>query len=446
MPATPSSTDGPTPDASAEELAALREEVARLRAEGDGGESGPRTPHGRSIAATAVLVVAAILLPLGLVAYWGQRTLLDTQRYVSTVAPLSEDPTIRTAVGEVLSTQLNNRLDLQPRIAELLPPKAAPLAGPIAGGVESFLDTQIQNFLASDRFSELWAGLNQRAQQALVRLLTADPDGAITLQGSEVVLDTGVLAEQIKADLVARGLSIVANVPVPPQADRQIVLLDAPALAQLRTIYGLTSPVAQWLIYVVAAMFLGAVLLYRRRARAVLVVGIVLAAEAVLLRLALGAGNNVFTSHLTGTPFELAGQAFYSTLTAYLQLAIRALFVLGLILAFAGWFTGGSPSSLRSRELLSRTLTGAGSRTADTPLAKVGAWVAPRRNPLRVLVVAIAAVVVLLQDQLTGAVLLWTLLGVLVAVAVLEFLAGAAPGDLAEAAVVSEDGKQPVGH
>ncbi|HET8969518.1 MAG TPA: hypothetical protein VFN19_00545, partial [Candidatus Nanopelagicales bacterium] len=440
MPATPSGTEDPTPDSNAAELAALREEVERLRSAG----TGRRRPAGRAVAATVVLVVASLLLPLGLVAYWGQRTLLDTERYVSTVAPLSQDPTIRTAVGEVLSTQLNARLDLQTRIGELLPPKAAPLAAPIAGGVESFLDQQIQNFLASDRFSELWAGLNQRAQQALVRVLTADPDGAITLQGSQVVLDTGVIAEQIRADLVARGLTIIANVPIPPQADREIVLLDAPALAELRTLYGLSAPVAEWLIFVVAALFVGAVLLYRRRARAVLIVGIVLAAEAVLLRLGLGAGASVFSSQLVGTPFESAGHAFYATLTVYLQLAIRTLFVLGLILVFAGWFSGGSPSSRRSRAWLSGVLNRAGTRTADTPLAAVGAWVAPRRNLLRGLVLLVAAVVVLAQDQLTGAVLLWTLFGVLVAVAVLEFLAGAAPTRVTDAPVVSEDEKQPV--
>lgn len=422
---------GATPGAA--DAAALQAEVERLRAENAQLAEGSsrRRWNGRAVSSVVLMVVASLLLPVAVVSFWAQRTLLDTEQYVSTVAPLSQDPTIRVAVGNAISTQLHEHVDLQQRVYDLLPDQAKPLAGPIANGVQSFVDQQIQSFLASQAFSDLWEGINRRTQQALVAALEGNPTGAITIEGSQVVLDTGVIAEQVKQRLVDRGLTVLENVPIPPQADRQIVLLDSPQLAQLRAAYTIAQPIANWLIYVVLAMFVVAVLLARRRARAVLVVGAVMTAVAVLLRLGMLIGEGAFESQLVGTPFELSAAVFYSTLLTYLQIAVRAMFVLGLILCFAGWFAGGAPSAVQSRGWLSRTLSGAGARTVGGRLGPVGEWVHDQRMLLRVVVLVVAAAVLLLQDRLTGAVLLWTLVLTLLALAVIEFVGGgrAAPQD-----------------
>ena len=122
---------GPEPDA-----AALQAEVDRLQAENAALAAGRsrRRWNGRAVASVVLMVIASLLLPVGVLGFWGQRTLLDTEQYVSTVAPLSQDPSIRTAVGDVISAQLHERVDLQQRVYDLLPEQAKPLAGPIASG------------------------------------------------------------------------------------------------------------------------------------------------------------------------------------------------------------------------------------------------------------------------------------------------------------------------
>ena len=86
--------------------------------------------------------------------------------------------------------------------------------------------------------------MNARAQQALHRLLAGDDSGAVSLQGDEVVLDVSEVIDQVKQRLVDRGLTFLENAPI-PETDRQIVLLEAPELRQLRTIYAFGNPVAQ---------------------------------------------------------------------------------------------------------------------------------------------------------------------------------------------------------
>ena len=130
-----------------------------------------------------------------------------------------------------------------------------------------------------------------------MRILEGDDTGAISLQGDQVVLDVSEVIDQVKQRLVARGLTIVQNVPV-PDIDKQIVLLDAPQLRQARTIYAFANPLARWLIVVVVALYLAAVLLARRRPRMTVVVGVVLAANALLLALALSVGRQLFIDEL----------------------------------------------------------------------------------------------------------------------------------------------------
>jgi hypothetical protein len=415
-----------TGESDAHEVARLQAEVATLQANLDAVPA--RTPRRkfspRAISSVALFVIAGLLLPLALTAYWGQRTLLDTSQYISTVAPLSEDPTIQTAVGNVISKQLQANFDLQGQVAALLPEKAQPLAGPIASGVQSFIDAQIQNFLASKQFSAMWSNINVAAQQQLVSALEGDQGGSITIKGDQVVLDTGVLLTQIKARLVAQGLTIVGKIPIPSLVDRQIVLLTAPQLQQIQTVYQLGKPVARWAIWLVVIMFLGAVLLARRRARAVLVTGLIVIAGALVVRLGMGVGDTQLNSVLSGTAFATASDAFYNQLTSYLLAAVRTLFALGVVLAFAGWAFGSTSSAVAARAWTAQNLSSAGAKTGV--IGGVGRWVAPKRHWLRVLVVVAAVLIVMLQDRITAGLLLGVLVGVLVLLAIIEFLAGGA--------------------
>ena len=418
---------------SSAEVTALQAEVDSLReqnAELASSSSKRRRFNGRAFSSVVLIVIAALLLPFAIVAFWGQKTVVDTTQYVNTVSPLSQDPTIRLAVGDAISKQLRASYDLEAQVQTLLPDKAKPLAPPITNGIYSYVDDQIAAFLASDAFSSLWVSANQAAQKGLIKALSGDQTGAITVQGDQVVLDTGVLLQAVKDRLVARGLTIVANVPIPAAADREIVLLTSAELKQLRTIYSFTQPVAQWLIFAVAFMFAGAILLARRRSRALVAVGLVIAVDALVVRLAMSIGEATFVDALSTTAFASASTVFYTTIVTYLIAFIRTLFVLGLLLALIGWFIGDSPSSIASRTWLSTMLSGGGARVKS--LAGVGAWVKPRRTWLRAVVIAVGALTLIAADRISGAILFWTLVAVLVGIGVIEFLAGAAAPDGAD--------------
>jgi hypothetical protein len=385
---------------------------------------------GRSVAAVVCVVLAALLTTPAAIAYWGQRTLNDTQRYVDTVGPLVDSPQVQDAIATTVTGAIQSQIDVEAILNEVFAgvitdrPRLQQLVGPLSGAVNALVDREVRAFVASDAFADIWVRVNTRAQQTLVRVLEGDDSGAVSVQGEQVVLDVSEVIAEVQQRLVARGLTIVENVPI-PDVDKQIVLLDSSQLEQTRTIYAFANPVARWLILVVAALFLAALLLSRRRPRMTVTIGLVLAANALLVAWALSVGRQLFINELAGTVFGPASSVFYDTLLAYLERGWQVFLWLGVILVVAGWFAGSNASGTAVRTTLSGGLQTAGARLADGPVGGAGRWVAANARWLRVAVGLLGALVLLWGNDVSLPRLFWSAVLVVVLLGVVEVLVGA---------------------
>jgi hypothetical protein len=422
-----------------EDVAALKARIEELE------NQKPRHRFdGRGLTAWVLLVLTAILFPVALTAYWGQRTLTDTQRYIDTVGPLAQDPTVQQAVSAKVTDVIVTQLDAQTRVAGLLQdyPTLQPLAGPIASGVNTFVGNQVTKLVNSDQFSQLWIAVNTALQKQLIAALSSQPSGAVSIQGDQVILDTGDVITAVKARLVDKGLTFVANLPVPSAADRDVVLLTSPQLKQARTAYALAQPVAEWLIFVTLLLFVITVLISRKRARMTMAVGIAIMIGAVVIRLGMAYGQSQLDLSLSGTLFAGAQEAFFTILTSFLLDSVRATFAVGLVTAIVGWFLSGSSSATSARRMFGGVLSNTGGRASGTAIAPIGAWFARTKVFWRVLICGVAAVVLLSTSPVTGSVVLWTAIVAVLALVVLELLAaaGASPdAELEGAAEVADE-------
>ena len=223
---------GPTGEEQAE-LERLRAEVARLRAQqakqataGDhaaaaGGRAGRQ--RWRTIVAALLLVLACVLAPLSVVAIWARNQVTNTDRYVATVTPLASDPAIQQAITDQITTQVFTAIDIQALTTQVvdalsarvegrgLPPQAAAalegLAGPIADGVQGFVRTQVERIVQSDAFEDAWVQANRVAHDALVKALTGEGGGAITVANDTVTLNLAPFIQTVKQRLVAQGFT-----------------------------------------------------------------------------------------------------------------------------------------------------------------------------------------------------------------------------------------------
>ena len=148
----------------------------------------------------------------------------------------------------------------------------------------------------------------------------------------------------------------------------------------MRTIYAFTNPVAKWLLPVVALLYLGGLLLSRRRPRTTVVIGVVLAANALLVALVLSIGRQLFINQLSGTVFGPASRVFYDTLLSYLERGQRVMLWLGLILVVIGLFAGRTRLGTAVRTTTTGSLESVGASLADTPVAGAGRWTPRTRS------------------------------------------------------------------
>ena len=392
-----------------------------------------RPSRGRAFAAGLCLVLAALLTVPAAFAYWGQRTINDGQRYVDTVGPLVDSPEVQAAVATKVTDAIQQQVDVEAILNRVFAdvitdrPRLEALVGPLAGAINGLIDSQVRAFIASDAFADFWVAANTRAQSALVRVLEGEESGALSVQGEQVVLDVSEVIDQVKQRLIARGLTIVERVPI-PDVDRQIVLLDAPQLKQARTIYAFGNPVARWLIVLVAALYLAAFILSRNRPRTTIIIGAVLAANALFVGLMLSIGQQLFVNQLSGTVFGPASRVFYEQLLSYLERGQRVLLWLGLVLIVVGWFAGRNALGTAARSTVSGGLESVGSQLSGGSAAGAGRWVAANAGWLRYAAGGLGAVVLLWGNNISESRLFWSLMLVVVLLMAIQVFVGVGRG------------------
>ena len=311
-----------------------------------------RPSRGRGITAVILFIIASLLLPIGVLTFWGQQTVTDTDRYVETVAPISADPAIQDAVATVVSTQVTSALNLDAALSGYLPANGQVLVGPLTAALDTLIDRAVRAVLASPRFNQAWLRINEAAQKSLMALLEGNQNGPLQVNTSgQIVLDTTSLYEAVRAELVSSGTAFADKLPatIPAAADKQVVLLQSDQFARAQTAYALTKPLATWLLFVAIALFAIAIALSRRRPRMVLATGIAVLVSAALLKVGLAAGGELVHLVFSSTPFAGAESVFFETLTRFLANAISWLMVIGVALAVGGWLFGSSRPALALR-------------------------------------------------------------------------------------------------
>src|SRR5690349_17870171 len=95
----------------------------------------------RSMAAALCVVLAALLTTPAGVAFWGQRTLNDGQRYLDTVGPLVNSPQVQDAIATKTIDAIEKQVDVEAILNQVFAgvitdrPRLQKLVGPLSGAV-----------------------------------------------------------------------------------------------------------------------------------------------------------------------------------------------------------------------------------------------------------------------------------------------------------------------
>lgn len=420
---------------------ALRAQIDELKSElatRPPGPPEPRTPRhvrGLSVLSGFLLVLACVLAPLSVTSVWASRVIGDTDQYVETVSPLVEEPAVQAALADEVTTAVLDNLDVEKITSQTLdalakqdgvPPAVASavpgLQVALVSGIDSFIRDQVQRILASDAFARVWDEVNRTAHAQIVALLEGDQGRAVTAQGNSVTLNLGPAVDEVKKGLVDQGFSLADKIP---SVDRSFVLVQSDSVTHAQWAYHALETLGAWLPFIAVGLLVVGVLLARDQRRALMRAGLGIALAMIVLGAALAVAR---TWYVNQTPADVltpaaAGDVF-DTLVRFLRTGLRAVGVLGLVLAFAAFVSGPSPAAVGTRRGFTHGIGSLrrGAEAAGWQAGPVGSWTFAHRRALRLLAAGLGGVVLMFWSQPTAWVVLGVALVVVLALAVIEFL------------------------
>ncbi|MFJ3499445.1 MULTISPECIES: hypothetical protein [unclassified Streptomyces] len=412
------------------ELQELRARVATLEA-----DRTRRLPKHRakSFLAVVLIVLGCVLAPLGIVAAWAADVVGDTDRYVETVAPLASDPAVQDAVADRATDALMTRIDLSTLLSGAAPEERprlekalGGLGDSLEGAVRSFVHEKAREVTGSDAFATVWTEANRKVHASVDKALTGSGGGAVRLEDDTVTLDLAPVVEQVKQRLVDEGMGFAARIP---EIHTDFTLVRSDDVGKVRNGVRLLQIAGDWLPVLVVLLVAGGVLLARRSRRALVAGALAVAVTTGLLGIGLRVFRAFYLDALpAGVSPEAAG-AVYDALTRLLHTMVRAAVALGVVVALATWLTGHGRRARLVRGVWASGI-GAARATADRSglrTGPVGPFVRRYRTWIvRALVVAALAAYVFWSYP-TGWVVAGLALALLLALAVVEFLAADAP-------------------
>lgn len=288
-------------------------------------------PHRLRSALSAVLIaLSCLLLPFGALSAWAAYGLADTGRYVTTMAPLAENPYVQDAIADNLGAGIVHAIDVGPFDA-----------GPFDVGAGHFVQDAVHSFTRTEAFRAAWDTANRATHEAVLHALRDDdpnrggPYGSYGGEGA-VTIDLAPVTAQVKRQLTDDHVPLASHIPI---AHTEVAVLPAQDLVPLRKGFRVLEVAGFWLPVTAGVLAVTGIALAVRRRRAITATALGTALGGALLGVALVIVRRLTLSDLPPGVSAPAAGAVYDALTATLRTVSWLLLALGLAVAVGMWVT-----------------------------------------------------------------------------------------------------------
>lgn len=291
-------------------------------------------PHRlRSVLSAVLTALACLLLPFGALSAWAAYGLADTGRYVTTMAPLAENPYVQEAIADNVGAGIVHAVDV----------------GPLEGTVNHFVQDAVHSFTRTEAFRAAWDTANRATHEAVLHALRNGPDkqrpddgyGSHDSHGSyggegAVTIDLAPVTAQVKRQLTDDNVPLASHIPI---AHTEVAVLPAQDLVPLRKGFRVLEVAGFWLPVTAGVLAVTGIALAVQRRRAITATALGTALGGALLGVALAIVRRLTLADLPPGVSAPAAGAVYDALTATLRTVSWLLLALGLAVAVGMWFT-----------------------------------------------------------------------------------------------------------
>jgi len=230
---------GPTdPDESVDELRAERDALeARVNT-----LETKRRRRGRirGVAVFLLVVLTCVSFTSATVAVWAKRSFLNNEVFAERAAPLGADPAVQAALTPWITGEIMSVVNPEQLLRDALPDRGQILAVPLANAVTSFVEGQVDDFVRSDTFANLWATATTQAHARAVKVIEGDSD-VVGASDGQIEVNLVPLINEALAQIGSLSPDIFGRTVDLPT----LTVDDVPQAAQDRLSQALGTPVGE---------------------------------------------------------------------------------------------------------------------------------------------------------------------------------------------------------
>ena len=246
----------------------------------------------RSLIAATLVVVGVLLSVPGSVAAWQERVILDEDTFVATVDEAFEQEEVQIAIAERLTDEIMEHAKIQERIGnglakleeeggEDIPEGLVLLEGPLSGVARDAVFRVSLRLIEAQPLEEVREGALRAAHRVLTAIVGDDVE-ALAILGDEVVLDIGVILEEIIKDIGGEdGEGFLASIDIPEDAGR-IVLAEKSDITTVWTVANWLGEISPWVAIAAVVVLALAVAISPHRRGTVIAIGVAIAFVAAI--------------------------------------------------------------------------------------------------------------------------------------------------------------------
>ncbi len=379
--------------------------------------------HVRMRVAALLVILFGIALVAANHAGWLTTTVLETDAFVNTLAPLPGDPAVSRALGESVADGIIESYEVRESIADTLPDGLAFIAAPLTQGLRDVIADTATDIIQSDAFKTIWTAVTRTIHRAAI-IFTRGIDGdVITTEDGVVVLDLTEVAAQVADRLDEFGFDLLDGAE-PDLTIELFEISDTGVVARLaRLIYSI-----RWFSFLLTATLLGAAYVVATDRRkltawvgsATILAMLVSLIDARWLRSAVVGGIE--------DPVQNAGaDAAWGIIFNQLFIQSWSILILGVIIAIIAWLMGDSERA-RSVRRTFKDLASTDSDVDSEP-SGIALFVASHRRLLEWSAVLVVSGFLILGPPPSFGVIIVCIAAVILFAFVVEYIAASAHDD-----------------
>lgn len=289
------------------------------------------TPTGGWRSWVCKLLLAVFMLSAGLTvpAVWARNQVLDTDRFVRTVAPLAAHEDIQQAVAARITSYISSAVASSQVVTE-----GGALASLIPMATTAAVDSVTQDFVTSPQFEVLWEQVARTAHSGFQALLSGGESEFFSSGNGQVVLDLSPIVAAVNDEMAARGISITL-----PGDRVPLIFFESEELANAENVSQYLDQLAVILPIIALIALAGYLLLSPNRWGALVVASLGLAIMMTVTLVFLAMSRWLYLRELGESVDQDAATATFDILTHYLRAGLRIIGLVALLLSITVYFT-----------------------------------------------------------------------------------------------------------